>query len=72
MTSSRLIRLQRALPPTGVEISKNENMTLKIVFNKLSKNLGVDFRFEILVTSGPTFQVITSGHFKIGQPFFKS
>ena len=66
MTSSRVIRLLRPLPPTGYEISKNENMTLEIVFNELFKNIVFDFRFEIFVTSGPTFQVITSGKLKIG------
>ena len=36
-------------------------MTLETVFDKLFKNVVFDFRFEIFVTSGLTFQVITSG-----------
>ena len=45
-------------------------MTLEIIFDELSKNIVVDFRFKIFVTSGLTFQVITSGKLEIGQKFF--
>ena len=45
-------------------------MTLEIVFYELFKNVVFDFRFGIFVTSGLTFQVITSGKLKIGQKFF--
>ena len=40
-------KTSKTLRPSGDAISKNENWTLKTVFDKLSKKIFFDFRFKI-------------------------